>query len=31
MDYKEQIVRMLDGADEKQLKLIWQFMKALLK
>ena len=31
MDYKEQIVRMLDSADEKQLKLIWQFMKALLK
>ena len=30
MDYKEQIVQLLDMADEKALRLIWKFVKALL-
>lgn len=31
MDYKEQIVQLLDAADEKALRLIWKFVRALLK
>lgn len=30
MDYKERIVQLLDTADEKALRLIWKFVKALL-
>lgn len=30
MDYKERIVQLLDMADEKALRLIWKFVKALL-
>ena len=29
--YKEMIVNALDRADEKQIRLIWKFIKALLK
>lgn len=31
MDYKERIVQLLDMADEKALRLIWKFVRALLK
>ena len=31
MDYKERIVQLLDIADEKALRLIWKFVRALLK
>lgn len=31
MDYKAQIIEYLDRADSRKLKLIWQFVKALLK
>ena len=30
MDYKERIVQLLDMADEKALRLILKFVKALL-
>lgn len=31
MDYKERIVQLLDMADEKALRLIWKFVRALFK
>ena len=30
MDYKEQIIRMLELADERALRLIWQFVRAIV-
>ena len=30
MDYKEQIIRLLEFADERSLRLIWQFVRAIL-
>lgn len=30
MSYKDKIVRMLDGANEKQLERLWYFIRAFL-
>lgn len=30
MDYKEQIIRLLEFADERALRLIWQFVRAII-
>ena len=30
MDYKEQIIRLLERADERALRLIWQFVRAII-
>ena len=30
MDYKEQIIRLLEQADERTLRLIWQFVRAII-
>ena len=30
MDHKEQIILLLERADERELRLIWQFVRAIL-
>lgn len=30
MDYKEQIILLLEFADERALRLIWQFVRAII-